>query len=71
MSDTDGERLMVGVPATLANGPKSVASPAFPDPVEAPSLSSPATKLLKRAHMDPDTFSMLGLEIQEPLSLLV
>jgi hypothetical protein len=60
---------MVGVPETLANGP---ISSTFAEPVEAASLSSPATKLLNFAHIEPDTFSILGLEIHDdPPSLVV
>ena len=70
-SDMDGERLTVGVPVTLAKGPTSASGP-FPDAEEAASLSSPATKLLNLDHIDPDTFSRLGLDIQdEPPSLVV
>jgi hypothetical protein len=66
----DGERLIVGVPpAILAKGPFSVALPVA-DPVPEDSFSSPATNLLNVAQTDPETLSMLGLEIQEDDSSL-
>ena len=64
-SELDGERLIVGVPpAILAKGPLSVPLPVA-DPGPEASFSSPATNLLNVAHTDPETLSMLGLEIQE------
>ncbi|CCF47718.1 hypothetical protein CH063_15994, partial [Colletotrichum higginsianum] len=46
--DTDGDRLMVGVPpANRANGPDST-PPSADAPAAEPSFSSPATNLLKR-----------------------
>src|SRR5579862_2554444 len=59
-------RLSDGVPpAIFENGPTS-RRPSLPEPVDAASLSSPTTKLLNFAHIDPETFSILGFEIQEP-----
>jgi hypothetical protein len=70
MSPFELDLLIVGVsPAIFANGPMSL-EPSLPDPIDAPSLSSPATKLLNLAQTDPDTFSILGLEIQEEVPSL-
>ena len=66
MSLEDGVRLRLGEsPATLANGPTSW-SISFPDPVDAASLSSPATYWLNFAHIEPETLSMLGFDIHDP-----
>jgi hypothetical protein len=64
-SELEGERLIVGVPpAILAKGPLSGALPAA-DPLPEAVFSSPATNLLNVAQTDPETLSMLGLEIQD------
>ena len=61
-SDCDPVRLMDGVLVTLAKGPVSAS---LPEPFDSASLSSPATKLLNLFHIEPDTFSRLGLPSHE------